>query len=108
IHLHDVPKKMLAAEFVFDGHVQARGLFFQAREGGRSRFPPQPQLADLEILQDSREAADMVLVGVRQRHSVQLLNAARPQVRRNGILARIGAEMLFAALESLKSSTAVN
>jgi hypothetical protein len=78
IHLYAIPGKTLPSLLVFDGYVQITGDSFQARECWCRGFSPQPKPVHVKILQNSRQAADVVLMCMRQGHCVEPLKASRP------------------------------
>ena len=60
-------------------YVQFRRLVQQVDVGLRARVIAHPELSRAEVAQDGGQASHMVGVPMRQRHSVQMANAARPQ-----------------------------
>ena len=50
---------------------------------------PDPQFADAKIFKDRGQASQVILVGMREGDNIDLFEPARPQIRRNNILANI-------------------
>src|SRR5437899_8141266 len=74
----------------------------------RSDFASDPELADMEVLQNCRQATDVILVCMRQRHNVQLLKSPRPQIRRHGLFAWIDAIVFFVTGKTSECAAPIN
>ena len=68
---------------------RVRASASSARNAGVCSSPPNPQFVHLKIRDHAVQPVQMIVMRVRQRHYVQLLNSARPQIRRHHFLAHI-------------------
>src|SRR6266568_4309480 len=62
----------------------------------------------MEILQNCRQATEMILVCMRQRHNVQFVKSPGPQIRRDGLFAWIDAIVLFMSGKTSECATPIN
>src|ERR1700687_2883581 len=103
-----VPGKSLASGLVLDGDAALPRNSLEACQRWRSHFAAEPKLANMKILQNCCQAAEMILMRVRQRDNIQSLKAAGPQVRRHRLFARIRSKVFFVARKSLDRSASID
>ena len=106
--LDAIPVETCAAALVHDRDSFLTRKVFERTQTGVLHFAADPQSADAEVLEDSSESSEVILMRVGESDDVEALDSARPQKGRNGVLAGIGTGGHGAASIAQKASASVH
>ena len=108
VSVHSIPIERRATRLMHNRNVPLRRQLLKSRECRRGDLTSNPQAANSEILDNSNQPTEMVVMGMGQRHNIQPPNPPRPKIRRHGVFARVRSRVVFLSTKSCKGPSSID